>query len=138
MMTPKGVQFLLDEIGRKLAKHKLIPFIGAGVSRPQLGVGAPELRARLVEAFGVPSAPERDLAAVAQFIEDTKGSEALIASLSSHLYRTEFDDSTGATHLQILSLDCGLIYTTNQDNISELAGTKYNRAYKVIVTHRDL
>ena len=101
---------LLDEIGLQLAKHKLIPFLGAGVSRPQLGLGAPELRSRLAETL--PEAPPNalGLADVAQLIEDSEGSDALVTRLRELLYREQFDDATGTAHLLVMSLGCGLVY----------------------------
>ena len=129
---------LLDEIGLQLAKHKLIPFLGAGVSRPQLGLGAPELRSRLAETL--PEAPPNalGLADVAQLIEDSEGSDALVTRLRELLCREQFDDATGTAHLLVMSLGCGLVYTTNQDNIFELATAKYQHPHKVIVGVRDL
>ena len=129
---------MLDEISRLLARHKLIPFLGAGISRRQLGVGAPELRLRLAERLSEPPPKDCDLAAVAQRIEDTFGSEALVMALRSHLCREQFDDATGTGHLLILSLNCGLVYTTNQDNLFELASVRYKHPHKVIITVRDL
>ena len=101
---------LLNEISQLLAKHKLIPFLGAGVSRPQLGLGAPELRSRLAETL--PEAPPNalGLADVAQLIEDSEGSDALVTRLRELLYREQFDDATGTAHLLVMSLGCGLVY----------------------------
>jgi hypothetical protein len=133
-----GARTLLNEISQLLAKHKLIPFLGAGVSRPQLGFGAPELRSRLAESLPEPPAKELGLADVAQLIEDTEGAEALLTRLRALLCRGQFDDATGTAHLLVMSLGCGLIYTTNQDNIYELAATKYRHPHKVVVGVRDL
>jgi hypothetical protein len=128
----------LEEIGKLLAKHKLIPFLGAGVSRSQLGLGVPELRARLSEHLPEAFDREAGLAEVAQAIEDRVGTERLIVLLRSMLLREQFDDATGTAHLLVMSLGCGIVYTTNQDNIFELAAAKYHKPHKVIVGIRDL
>jgi hypothetical protein len=129
---------LLNEISQRLAKHKLIPFLGAGVSRAQLGFGAPELRSRLAETLPEPPPNASGLADVAQLIEDSEGSDALIRRLRNMLCRQQFDDATGTAHLLVMSLGCGLVYTTNQDNIFELASAKYQHPHRVIIGVRDL
>ena len=41
-------------------------------------------------------------------------------------------------HLALMSLNLGVVYTTNQDNVFELCCHKYGRSYKVIATLDDL
>ncbi len=62
-----------DEISRLLATQKVVPFLGAGISRQQLGFAAPGLRNRLAKTMAEPPHQDTDLAAVAQLIEDRIG-----------------------------------------------------------------
>ena len=129
---------IIEKLGSLLARHKLVPFLGAGISRAQLGFAAPGLRDRLAAASTPPSDPQADLAQVAEDMERRNGREALVAELRRHLHREEFDDTLSTTHLLAFSLDCGLLYTTNQDNLFELAAAKYGRPHRTVVTLADL
>lgn len=129
---------ILDSLSALLARHKLVPFLGAGISRPQLGFAAPGLRSRLAEAMRTPPPHTADLAQVAELLEQEKGEEGLVTELRGHLTRAEFDDLQSTAHLLTFSLDCGLIYTTNQDNLFELAAQKYGRPHRTIITLADL
>lgn len=129
---------ILDEIGRLLATHKVVPFLGAGISRSQLGFAAPGLRRLIAESLGEPHQEGTDLAAVAQRMSDKFGPKGLATELCNHLHRTEIDDILATTHLLVLSLDCGVVYTTNQDNLFELACLRYKRPYRTIITIDDI
>lgn len=127
-----------DEISRLLATQKVVPFLGAGISRQQLGFAAPGLRNRLAKTMAEPPHQDTDLAAVAQLIEDRIGENNFAAELRKHLQRNEFNDTLATTHLLVLSLDCGVVYTTNQDNLYELACARYKRPHRVVVTIKDI
>jgi hypothetical protein len=129
---------LLEAMSQRLANHKLIPFLGAGISRPQLGFAAPGLRDRLAEALRTEPPGTADLTMVADLLEQESGSDAFISQLERHLHLSELDDALCTSHLLAFSLDCGIIYTTNQDNIFELAATKYGRPHRTVVTLSDL
>ena len=129
---------MIDEISRLLATQKVVPFLGAGISRQQLGFAAPGLRNRLVKTVGEQAHEEADLAAVAQLLEDRIGKDSFAAEIRKHLQRSEFNDALATIHLLVLSLDCGIVYTTNQDNLYELASARYKRPYRVVVTIDDI
>ena len=129
---------IVEELATLLARHKLVPFLGAGISRAQLGFAAPGLRTRLAAGMTPPPDPCADLAQVAEDIERRQGCGALMAELKRHLHRDEFDDALSTTHLLAFSLDCGLLYTTNQDNLFELAAAKFGRPHRIVVTLADL
>lgn len=130
---------MLDEIAKGLASHKLIPFLGAGVSAPQLRVDwngiVGDMASQLSMAFG--GTPD-ELQDIPQRYWDTRGPGAFAENLRRHLIRTSFDDSTGGVHLQMLTLHIGTVYTTNQDNLFELCSKKYGRPYRRVVTLEDL
>lgn len=128
----------IEDLSSLLARHKLVPFLGAGISRAQLGFAAPGLRDLIAVAMSPPADPQADLAQVAEEMERRSGREALVAELLKHLHRDGFDDALSTTHLQAFSLDCGLVYTTNQDNLFELAAAKYGRPHRSVVTLADL
>jgi hypothetical protein len=131
-------QPILDGISGLLARHKLVPFLGAGISRPQLGFAAPGLRNRLAEVMVNPPPDGAELAQVADLMEQISGRDYLVAELRKHLCREEFDDALSTSHLLTFSLGCGLVYTTNQDNLFELAAQKYGRPHRTVVTLSDL
>jgi hypothetical protein len=129
---------MLDEISRLLATQKVVPFLGAGISRQQLGFAAPGLRNRLVEAMGELPHADADLASVAQLLEDRVGEHNFASELRKHLQRYEFNDALATAHLLVLSLDCGVVFTTNQDNLYELASARYKRPHRVVITIKDI
>ena len=128
----------LEEISERIAGHKLIPFLGAGISRPQLGFAATGLRDLLSAVMKKEPPINADLARVADLLEQEGDSSAVVAELKKHLQRDELDDALVTSHLLVFSLDCGLIYTTNQDNLFELAARKYGRPHRTVVTLSDL
>ncbi|ADO68469.1 SIR2 family NAD-dependent protein deacylase [Stigmatella aurantiaca] len=130
-MTPS----LIAEAAALAAKHKLIPFLGAGCSLPHLGSGWDDITTKLATALGI---AETDPLKVAQLYVDRFGKERFCDFLKEHLRIDAYDDLKGPTHLQVMSLRVGTIYTTNQDNVMERCLEKYGRPYKVIVKLEDL
>ncbi len=127
---------ILDQLADLLAKHKLIPFFGAGISRRQLGFAAAELAQEIAPLVHKP--PETLLSQLADDFIDQLGESAFISFLKSKLVLPEVDDAKVSAHRLLLSLSPRLLYTTNQDNVFELAARNYGRRYRPIVTLQDL
>ena len=127
---------ILDEMAGFLASHKLILFFGAGISRSHLGFSAPELASEMATHLGIPVTTHLADASD-RFITDL-GEGAFVDFLRSRLVRSSFDDAKGVSHLLLLGLACGVLYTTNQDNLFELCAEKYGRPYSRVVTLGDL
>ena len=127
---------ILDEIADLLARHKLVPFFGAGMSRQQLGFAAAELAQDIAPLVNRP--PETPLSQLADDFADQYGEPRFLNYLKSKLVLTEVDDAKVPAHRLLLSLSLNLLYTTNQDNIFELVSRTYGRRYRRIVTLSDL
>src|ERR1700730_18682921 len=115
---------MLEEIARGLAKHKLVPFFGAGVSAPQISLVWSDLTNELADAIVLPERQRADPLEVADLFVDSQGPDALARLLRQRLIASAFDDVKGWAHLWLLSLNAGVLYTTNQDNLYELAAKK--------------
>lgn len=132
---------LLEQLAELLARHKLVPFVGAGCSAPHLGVDWDGLTAEMAMRAGLHRGWKRwklPQLKVAQKFVDAFGREALIDLLASRLGIQEFDDSKGETTLSLLSTGIGVVYTTNQDNVVELCCKKYGWRFRRVVGLRDL
>jgi hypothetical protein len=127
-----------ENIALGLAKHKLIPFFGAGVSAPHLRVLWRDLSEELADVIGLPADRRGDFLKVADEYAEQKGMVALAEILSARLTVSEFDDIKGWAHLFLLSLNAGVLYTTNQDNLYELASIKKGRSHRVVSRVEDL
>ena len=129
---------MIDEIAASLAKHKLVPFFGAGVSAPQSGVLWRDLIDGLADEIGLPSDQRDNFLKVANRYVDARGDDALAEYLKARLLLDSFDDVKGWAHLFLVSLNAGVLYTTNQDNQYELASSKKGRPHRVIARIEDL
>ena len=126
-----------DEIEHGLATHKLIPFFGAGVSAAHLGVLWADITNEMAEIIRLPKNQRGDPLYVADRFVDEQGNGELANLLRKRLIVNEFDDVKGWPHLWLLSLSCGVLYTTNQDNLFELAALKKGRPHRVIKSQED-
>ncbi|KCB49359.1 SIR2 family NAD-dependent protein deacylase [Bordetella hinzii] len=119
-----------------LARHKLVPFFGAGISRQHLGLAAAELARDMAAKIGSP--PETPLADLSDAYVEARGLDAFVAFLSSKLVVAELDERKVPSHRLLVSLMQNVLYTTNQDNLFELVAAKYGRPYRRVVTVDDL
>jgi SIR2-like domain len=126
----------IEEMARLLAQHKLVPFFGAGISRPHLGFDAGELAREMAREIGV--SEDTPLSQVSDLFVEKNGEEAFISHLRQKLVVKELDDSKATTHVLLVSLCPNLLYTTNQDNLFELVAAKYGRPYRRVVTVEDI
>jgi hypothetical protein len=127
---------VLEEMADLLGKQKLVPFIGAGVSRPQLGFAAAGLAEQMAEPLG--RSPDTLLSELSDIYADELGDEAFVSFLKEKLVLPDFDDTKVSAHRLLLSLCSNLLYTTNQDNIFEQVAERYGRPYRRLVTLSDL
>ncbi len=127
---------VIREMAELLARQKLVPFFGAGISRQHLGVAAAELAAEMAQALGVPA--DTALSELADEFADKFGEEAFVRFLRKRLVVSSIDDTNVPVHRLLLSLSPSVLYTPNQDNLFELTAAKYGRPYRRVVTHRDL
>lgn len=127
---------IVDELAYLAARHKLVPFLGAGCSKPHLRYDWPSLTIEMAGSLKID--PSLGPLAVAQEFVDREGNTALCEYLKPKLSIDKFEDSLGSAHLAMLSLGIGLIYTTNQDNVFEQCVTKYNRQWRMIIQLEDL
>ncbi|KPV44079.1 SIR2 family NAD-dependent protein deacylase [Alicyclobacillus ferrooxydans] len=117
------------------ARHKLVPFLGAGCSVPILHVDWDEIRDQMAHTLGVQPG---DHLVIAQQYVDKYGKSGLCDFLESKLLVDSFDADRGTTQLQIMSLGLGIIYTTNQDNILEKCFEQFGRYYQPVIELEDL
>jgi hypothetical protein len=132
---------LLEQLAELLARHKLVPFIGAGCSAPHLGIDWDGLTAEMATQAGLPHGWKRwklPQLKVAQKFVDAAGRKALTDLLVSRLGVQEFDDGRGETTLSLLSTGIGVVYTTNQDNVIDLCCEKYGWRFRRVVSLQDL
>ncbi len=127
---------ILDEMADLLGKHKLVPFFGAGISRPQLGFSAAGLAQQMADQIEQRSGTL--LSELSDSFADKFGEEAFIGFLKEKLVLSDFDDTKVAAHRLLLSLSLNLLYTTNQDNLFEQVAERYGRSYRRVVTLSDL
>ncbi|MBU6298537.1 MAG: SIR2 family protein, partial [Alphaproteobacteria bacterium] len=118
------------------ARHKLVPFFGAGISRAQLGVDAGSLANELAAEIGISPAPL--LAEVSDLYAERKGEDSFINYMRRKLVIDAIEDDKVMAHILLISLNQNTLYTTNQDNVFELTAKKYGRSYKRVVTLDDL
>jgi hypothetical protein len=133
--VPKTTEPIIAEMAGLLAEQKLIPFFGAGISRPHLGVAAAELAHELATEVGAPL--DTLLSEVSDMYIDQRSEPAFIDFLKRKLVVPSLDDARASTHRLLLSLGQNILYTTNQDNIFELTARKYGRPYRRIITIED-
>lgn len=132
----------IEAIAAGLAKHKLVPFFGAGTSARHLNVLWEDVSEEMANAANVAVDKRDDFLKVADefiaFKGNREGQRALAELLRKRLISDHFDDVKGWPHLFLLSLNAGVYYTTNQDNLFELASKKIGHPYRVVARLEDL
>jgi len=126
----------IKSLANLAAKHKLVPFLGAGCSVGHLKVDWNSLSKELADEIGLIG--EDNNLVIAQKYVDIRGRVAFCEFLKKKLLVSKFLDCNGTAVLAIMSLQLGVIYTTNQDNIFEKCAEKYGRKYLSIVGLEDL
>jgi hypothetical protein len=127
---------IIDELACLAASHKLVPFLGAGCSKPHLKYDWKNLIEDMAIFLNID--PSIGPLAVTQEFVDKRGKVALCDYLRDRLLIDRFEDSLGTAHLAVLSLGIGVIYTTNQDNVFEQCAQKYKPQWRTIIQLEDL
>jgi hypothetical protein len=135
-MADELVPPAIAEMAELLSKHKLVPFLGAGVSRNQLRFAAAGLAREMALRLGLSA--DMMLCDVADAFVGGCGEAAFVKYLDEKLTLTEVDEHRTSTHRLVVSLMLNLVYTTNQDNIYELTACRLGRKYRRVVTVEDL
>lgn len=126
---------IIKKLAKLGAKHKLVPFLGAGCSIPHLTYDWDDIRDDLMEKINIDC---KDHLKVAQKYINEFGKEKFCNYLKDKFLIDEFNDNKGYSYLAIMSWQLGVIYTTNQDNVMEKCFEKYGRNYSKIVELEDL
>jgi len=128
-------KLIIKEIVNGIASFKIIPFIGAGMSK---SCGAADWSEAISNLKNELQTPTDSFLMVAQEYEAKFGRSALISKLEA-LCRLEILDSTSLDlHLKILAMNPPIVYTTNYDEAIETAAKLLRRQYKKVVSLKDI
>src|SRR5664280_3131779 len=109
---------IIAAIAGEFANHRVIPFVGAGVSAEHLQVDWDAIANKMKLLLG--DGEDRDNTATASAFVAKFGRPSLCQLLRDHLHVSAFDPELSAAHIALMSLAGGTLYTTNQDNLIEL------------------
>ncbi|MFC1611119.1 SIR2 family protein [Myxococcota bacterium] len=118
----------LERLAQTLAAHKAIPFIGAGCSAA-INPTWDQIRDRMADELGITST---DHIEVARIYEEQRGRSELIAFLRRELLAKDVVETSIPVYSALLSMELGVHYTTNQDNVMELLFAKLGRLLQVV------
>lgn len=147
-MQPDELRAPIRLIGERLAKHCVIPFLGAGASfgctlrdadealdEPRSVPSAHDLAQLLAVKTSFPDDAERTLATVAQYFEVVGGRDTLEEELRS-LFARRYVPSRLHHHLAAQAASM-LFVTTNYDDLLEQALDEADKAYDVVIQTTD-
>jgi hypothetical protein len=127
---------LLATLAAKAHEHQLVPFLGAGCSLGHVKVDWDGISH--VMSARLPPSPSKSNAEISEDFVVAHGHGALCDLLGEHLLIRAFHDEHGTIPLQVLALELRSAYTTNQDNVLEVAAAHYGRPIVVVSTLEDL
>lgn len=128
-------EIVIKEIIEGILTFKIIPFFGAGMSKPCKAFDWAEIILELKKEFN----PSTDnFLAVAQEYEDKFGRAKLISRLKEMCKLKRFDSVSLENHMKILAMNPPIIYTTNYDNAIEESANQLLRNYKKVVNLKDV
>ena len=126
---------IVEKLAELSAKHKLIPFLGAGCSIAALNCDWDSI---ILEMQKQLSTLEDEHLEVAQLFVNKYGKNGLSQFLRKYLYLDRFKEEVGYCHMAVMCSGSYIIYTTNQDNVMELCMTHYGRRIRPVVTIENL
>lgn len=126
---------IISEIINGITNFKMIPFLGAGMSKPCKALDWSEIITVLKNELGTATT---NYLLVAQEYETRFGRKILIAKLRELCELKTVDSATLDLHIKILAMNPPLIYTTNYDNAIEEAAKQIRRNYKKVVGLKDI
>lgn len=129
----------VENLAQRIGNFSVVPFVGAGCPKRLLGGNDWSGITRATEAaLDLPASNGLSPTEVAECFVEKFGRERLEEFLRERLTLSDFDDLLGGSYLALLALHFMTLYTTNVDNIFELAFEKYGRPLKTISTLSDL
>lgn len=126
---------VIKEIVNGILAFKIIPFLGAGMSKPCQALDWKEIIIELKKELNTTTI---NYLSVAQEYENAFGREKLISRLKDLCSLKIVDSVSLDNHMKILAMNPPIIYTTNFDNAIEEAAKQILRNYKKIVNLKTL
>lgn len=126
---------IIKEIVDSILDFKMIPFIGAGMSK---GFGASDWSTIIDVLKSELKTSTSNYLLVAQEYEEKFGRDKLIIQLKKHCKLNDVNSLTLENHMKLLSMNPPIIYTTNYDNAIEEAASFIRKDYKTVVNLKDI
>jgi hypothetical protein len=126
---------VIKEIINGICDFKIIPFFGAGMSKPCKALDWAEVIAELKNEFNTQT---QNYLAVAQEYEEKFGRGQLISRLQQLCQLKIVSSESLENHMKILGMNPPVVYTTNYDNALEEAANQLLKDYKTIVGLKDI
>jgi hypothetical protein len=121
---------IVEKLAKEIADYRAIPFVGAGLSADHLGVDWDAIGVAMRAVIG--GAPSDNISTAEEYIA-ARGRDDFCQLLKTYLHAKSFHADKGAAHLALMSLNTGIIYTTNQDNLIELCHAAHGRPLNTVV-----
>jgi len=129
----------IRDLAHKIGTFSVVPFIGAGCSKLLLaGNDWNGITDATATKLGLSTWTGLSPTDVAEQFVGSFGHDALCDFLRPRLTVTEFKDAFGTSHLAMMAMNFTVMYTTNVDNVFELAFEKYGRALTTVAVLGDL
>jgi len=126
---------IIQEIIDGIANFRIIPFLGAGMSKPCGALSWAEIISKLQSELNTSS---ENFLIVAQEYEDKFGRDALVTRLKDMCELKIIDSKSLDNHMKILAMNPPIVYTTNYDCAIEEAAKLLLIKYKRIVGLKDI
>lgn len=126
---------IIKDIIEGIISFKIIPFFGAGMSKPCKAFDWEEIILELKKELGTSS---ENFLTVAQEYEDRFGRHSLIERLKERCDLKILNSVSLENHMKILAMNPPIIYTTNYDNAIEEAAEQILRNYQKVVGLKDI
>jgi translation initiation factor 2 beta subunit (eIF-2beta)/eIF-5 len=126
---------IVKEIIEGISNFKIIPFLGAGMSKPCKALAWGEIIDVLAKEL---NSSTKDYLLLAQEYEDRHGRKKLIQKLKELCELKQLDSVSLDNHMKLLAMNPPIIYTTNYDSAIEEASKLLLREYKTIVELKDI
>mgnify|MGYP006296591005 CR=1 FL=1 len=126
---------IIEDIIKGISEFKIIPFLGAGMSRP---CGALDWKGIITELKKELKTKTTDFLLIGQEYEDKFGRNKMIERLVELCSLKNINSESLEIHMKILAMNPPILYTTNYDNAIEEASKLLHRNYKKVVGLHDI
>lgn len=126
---------IIEEIIKGISDFKIIPFLGAGMSKP---CGALDWKGIISELKKEFKTKTTDFLLVGQEYEEKFGRDKLVERLIKLCELKSINSKTLDIHMKILAMNPPVLYTTNYDCALEEASKLLHRDYKKVVGLKDI